>query len=76
LQASDALTRSETEFQPGVVVANSRIRRHTQSEIDAGAEPYIVLFDCGGREYRCSLPAFQARTSPTDAADPAGAIAV
>lgn len=76
LRALDALTRSWIELQPGVAIANYRIQRHSQSEIDAGAEPYIVLFDCEGREYECPLPAFQARTSPPDLVNPAGAIAV
>jgi hypothetical protein len=76
LRVSDALTQSRVELKPGVVVSNYRIQRHSQSEVDAGAEPYIVLFDCDGREYQCPLPTFQARTSSPDAANPAGAIAV
>jgi hypothetical protein len=76
LIAWDAVTRSHAEIVPGTAIGKYRIQRHSQAEIDGGAEPYAVHFETNGREYSCALPVFQARTQPVSAADPADALAV
>jgi hypothetical protein len=76
LIAWDAVTRSHAELASGAAIANYRIHRHSQAEIDGGAEPYAARFESSGREYSCALAAFQARTQAVDAADAADAVAV
>jgi hypothetical protein len=76
LIAWDAATRSHAELAAGAAIKHYRIHRHSQTEIDGGAEPYAVRFESNGREYSCALAAFQARTGAMDAADAAGAVAV
>lgn len=55
----------------GETLADCRIQRHTQAEIDAGAEPYVVHFVAAGREYFAPLPVFQARTRAAQSAEEA-----
>jgi hypothetical protein len=62
LVAWDAVTRRHAELAAGAAVVNYRIHRHSQAEIDGGADPYTVRFESGGREYSCALASFQART--------------
>lgn len=76
LIAWDAATRSHAQIDPGATIANYRIHRHSQAEIDAGADPYSVRFECNGREYWCALAVFLARTQAMAAAGAAGAVAV
>ncbi len=76
LIAWDAATHSHAELAAGAAIENYRIHRHSQTEIDGGAEPYAVRFESGGREYCCALAAFQARTGAVDAANAADAVAV
>ncbi len=75
LIAWDSVARSRTELASGTEIGNYRIHRHSQAEIDGGAEPYAVRFESNGREYSCALAAFQARTGTLDAAA-ADAVAV
>jgi hypothetical protein len=76
LIAWDVVTRSHAELVSGAAIGNHRIHRHSQAEIDGGAEPYAVRFESNGREYWCALAAFQARTQAVDAANTADAVAV
>lgn len=76
LRAWDPVALAYIELAPGAAIARWRIRRHVQAEIDTGAEPYSVAFECDGREWECPLPEFQARTQTTVNEDAAGAIAV
>ncbi len=48
----------------GEALANCRIERHSQAQVDAGEEPYVVRFEMSGREYLVALAVFQARTQP------------
>ena len=75
LIAWDAVTRSHAQFDSGETIVNYRIHRYSQAEIDSGADPYSVRFECKGREYWCALAVFQARTQPM-AAGAADALAV
>jgi hypothetical protein len=75
LIAWDAATRSHAQLEAGATIVNYRIQRHSQSEIDAGADPYSVRFECNGREYWCALAVFQARTQSV-ADDATDAVAV
>lgn len=75
-RAWDAAGQSHADFAPGAEISGCAIRRHTQSEIEAGADPYSVHFENAGREYSCALALFQARTAPSDASESAGAVAV
>jgi hypothetical protein len=61
---------------PGAAVVSYRIHRHSQAEIDGGADPYTVRFESGGREYWCALASFQARTCALPAEGAADAVAV
>jgi hypothetical protein len=76
MRAWDALGRSHAELAPTAAILNYRIQRHTQAEIDGGAEPYAVRFESGGREYWCALALFQARTQALQPDGAADAIAV
>ena len=76
LRAWDPIALTHIELAPGAAIAHWRICRHARAEIDAGAEPYSVTFECDGRECESPLPEFQARTQPIAAGDAAGAIAV
>jgi hypothetical protein len=74
--AWDAAACSHAWLVAGALVRSYRIHRHSQAEIDGGADPYAVRFECDGREYWCALAVFQARTQamPDDSA--ADAVAV
>jgi hypothetical protein len=76
LIAWDAATRSHAQFDSGATIVNYRIHRHSQAEIDDGADPYSMHFECNGREYWCALAVFQARTQAVSAAGAADAVAV
>jgi hypothetical protein len=76
LRAWDAAARCYTELTPGQAIFNYHIQRHSQAEIDGGAEPYVVLMESNGRKYWCALTAFQARTQAMEPAHAADAIAV
>jgi hypothetical protein len=76
LMAWDAEARSRAELAPGAAIGNYRIHRHSQAEIDGGAEPYAVRFESNGREYWCALAAFQARTQAMERVNTADAVAV
>ena len=64
LRAWDVNAHAAVDLEPGARIADYRIERHSQAEIDGGAEPYIVRFMCNGREISCALVLFQARTQP------------
>ena len=64
LRAWDDTTHAQTHLEPGITVSNYEIKRHSQAEIDQGAEPYVMRFTSGGRPYSCALATFQARTEP------------
>jgi hypothetical protein len=72
----DAAARCYTELAPGRAIFNYYIHRHSQAEINGGAEPYIVRLESNRREYWCALTAFQARTRALELARAADAIAV
>ncbi|HEX3875520.1 MAG TPA: hypothetical protein VHW24_00945 [Bryobacteraceae bacterium] len=64
LRAWDHTAHAQIDLDPGATVSNYEIKRHSQVEIDQGAEPYVMRFTSGGRPYSCALAAFQARTEP------------
>jgi hypothetical protein len=76
LRVWDPVALTHIELAPGAAIEHWRIRRHAQTEIDAGAEPYSVTFECDGRECECPLPEFQARTQATADGNAAGAGAI
>lgn len=76
VRAYDASTGAYVELAPGAAIVNWRIERHCQAEIDGGADPYAVRFNCQGREYRCPLPVFLARTQAAETAGEVDAVAV
>ncbi len=76
LRAWDALGHSHVNLAPGAAIVNYRIHRHTQAEIDGGADPYSMCFESNGQSYSCALALFQARTRALDAPRAADAIAV
>jgi hypothetical protein len=76
LRAWDPAAGSYVELARGASLGNYRIHRHTQPEIDGGAPPYAMRFECNGGEYSCPLSAFQTRTRAVEPGHTAGAIAV
>ena len=62
LVAWDAVAHQTTTLEPGTQVSGCRIRRNHQSQIECGADPYVMCFEIGGSSYECALPRFQART--------------
>jgi hypothetical protein len=72
----DAARRSHAQLEAGATIVNYRIHRHTQTEIDGGADPYVMRFECDGREYWCALAVFQTRTQAVAASGAADALAV
>jgi hypothetical protein len=76
LRVWDVEVRSYAELAPGSPVWNYRIHRHTQAEIDGGADPYSVRFESNERKYWCALAAFQARTQASGGDGAADAVAV
>jgi hypothetical protein len=76
LLAWDAASRSHAWLEAGAAIVNYHIHRHSQAEVDGGADPYAVRFECDGREYWCALAVFQARTQAIAGANAADAVAV
>lgn len=78
--AAEIAGGAKSQLAPGETLSNCRIHRHTQAEVDGGAEPYMARFERAGEEYHAALPIFQARTQPVEAAGEAtgeaGALAV
>jgi len=73
----DIAGRSEVTLRPGSLLSRCRIRRHTQAEVDSGADAYEVEFHADGRRYFCPLFRFQPRTRLVEpVAREAGRIAV
>ena len=71
--AWDIEGRMEVTLEPGLLLSRCRVRRHSQDEIDCGADAYSVEFQTGGRNYVCPLFRFQPRTR-TVALDPSQTI--
>jgi hypothetical protein len=61
-RAWDVLERSAVTLEPGSLLSHCRIRRHSQAEIDSGADAYEVEFQADGRVHVCPLFRFQPRT--------------
>ena len=61
-RAWDVSRRSAVTLEPGSLLSHCRIRRHSQTEIDSGAEAYEVEFQADGRLHVCPLFRFQPRT--------------
>jgi len=61
-RAWDVSKRSAVTLEPGSLLSHCRIRRHSQTEVDSGAEAYEVEFQAGGRLHICPLFRFQPRT--------------
>ena len=67
LKAIDVLGR-RTLLTPGSMLESPQIRLSTVFEVQAGAEPYMVEYACGGQTYRSVLVEFQPRTKVIDPA--------
>jgi hypothetical protein len=68
LKAYDLLGGITVVLTPGAILTSSHIRPSPAVELEAGAEPYMMEFDCYGRTYRCALAQFQPRTRMVDMA--------
>jgi hypothetical protein len=66
LKAKELTGGVSAVLSPGAVVSSSRIRPSSLSDLQEGAEPYMVEFVCVGRTYRCALVDFQPRTRILD----------
>ena len=68
LVAWDGAAQADMALEPGVFIESCRIHRDSETgDQDLGG--YVMAFESGGRELRCPLVQFQART---EALQPAG----
>ena len=66
LDVWDIAGRSEGTLEPGVLLSRCRIRRHSQSEVESGAEAYAVELQAASRHCVCPLFRFQPRTKSVE----------
>jgi hypothetical protein len=71
LAVEDIMAGTGTALEPGTVLALYRIER--ESSPSPSSDVYQVVFELGGRKYRCPLYRFQARTQALQAAREQGA---
>jgi hypothetical protein len=66
LAAEDIVALAGAVLEPGTVLTLYRIERNSSPAPSSNV--YEVVFEAGGRQYRCPLYRFQARTQALEAA--------
>ncbi|MGD0872407.1 MAG: hypothetical protein ABSB88_22890 [Bryobacteraceae bacterium] len=72
LAVEDIVALAGAVLEPGTVLTLYRIERNSSPQ-RSSADVYQVVFESGGRRYRCPLYRFQARTQALEAAREQGA---
>jgi hypothetical protein len=70
LAVEDIVALAGAVLEPGAVLTLYRIERNSNPA--PSSDPYQVVLESGGRQYRCPLYRFQARTQAVEAASEQG----